>query len=103
MFQIDTADTDNVMHEFRWGFRAEQELNKEDVLEVISQVRALDLNFKPQITVCQYKLNNILQMYDCAPTAFKEQYDKVQEQKKKAAGGGGGTDQEDEPMQGTSS
>ena len=41
-------------------------------------------------------------MYDCAPTAFKEQYDKVQEQKKKAAGGGG-ADQEDEPMQGTSS
>ena len=41
-------------------------------------------------------------MYECPPTAFKEQYDKVQEQKKKAAGGGG-ADQEDEPMQGTSS
>ena len=37
-FQIDSPDTDNVIHEFRWGFRAEQELNKEDVLEVISQV-----------------------------------------------------------------
>ena len=36
--KIDTADTDNVMYEFRWGFRAEQELDKEDVLEVISQV-----------------------------------------------------------------
>ena len=41
-------------------------------------------------------------MYECPPTAFKEQYGKVQEQKKKAAGGGG-ADQEDEPMQGTSS
>ena len=41
-------------------------------------------------------------MYECPPTAFKEQYDKVQEQKKKAAGGGG-ANQEDEPMQGTSS
>ena len=50
-FQIDSPDTDNVIHEFRWGFRAEQELNKEDVLEVISQVRALDLNFTPQIIV----------------------------------------------------
>ena len=42
----------------------------------------------------------ILQMYECPPTAFKEQYDKVQEQKKR---GGGGEEQEDEPMQGTSS
>jgi len=74
--KIDSPDTDNVVHEFRWGFRAEQELNKEDVLEVISQ------------------------MYECPPTAFKEQYDKVQEQKKR---GGGGEEQEDEPMQGTSS
>ena len=41
-------------------------------------------------------------MYECDKTAFKEQYDKVQEHKKKAAGGGG-ADQEDEPMQGTSS
>ena len=41
----------------------------------------------------------ILQMYECPPTAFKEQYDKVQEQKR----GGGGEEQEDEPMQGTSS
>ena len=39
-------------------------------------------------------------MYECPPTAFKEQYDKVQEQKKR---GGGGGEQEDEPMQGTSS
>ena len=39
-------------------------------------------------------------MYECPPTAFKEQYDKVQEQKKR---GGGGEEQEDEPMQGTSS
>ena len=38
LLQIDSPDTDNVVHEFRWGFRAEQELNKEDVLEVISQV-----------------------------------------------------------------
>ena len=38
LFQIDSPDTDNVIHEFRWGFRAEQELNKADVLEVISQV-----------------------------------------------------------------
>ena len=43
-----------------------------------------------------------LQMYDCPPTAFKEQFDKVQEQKKRAAGGAG-ADQDDDPMQGTSS
>ena len=39
-------------------------------------------------------------MYDCPPTAFKEQFDKVQEQKKRAAGGAG-ADQEDDQMQGT--
>merc|ERR1712038_1040401 len=74
--KIDTADTDTVMHEFRWGFRAEQELDKENVLEVISQ------------------------MYECDKTAFKEQYDKVQAEKK---GGGGDASQEVEPTQGTSS
>ena len=53
LFQIDTADTDTVMHEFRWGFRAEQELDKENVLEVISQV----LLFKDQSCVpCSIRL-----------------------------------------------
>ena len=87
------------MHEFRWGFRAEQELDKENVLEVISQVLLIkDLNIKKFMTADQPTL---LQMYECDKTAFKEQFDKVQAEKK--GRGGGDASQEDDPTPGTSS